>query len=425
MVKNFLKAPGGMRSYLPEMVCQLNEIKDRIFNVFNLWGYRPIITPTLEYYDALATGMGNGQKKELYKFIDYEGNILALRPEMTAPIARTLAGRFDELNLPERFSYEASVFRYDQPQAGKNREIFQTGVELIGEQNTMADAEAIILAIEALAATGIKGFKVDIGHAGYLEGVINQLGLVKGQKERLKNFLIRRDLVGLRTYLESLGIDSEETIFKLPLLRGGKEVLKKALGLTSNPQALKAITNLEEVEEYLTGYGLADYINFDLGLVRGFDYYTGVVFEAFTDKLGYTICGGGRYDNLIGQYSGNNLPAIGFAIGIERVRIALEKEGYKFNNKKPELAIIFDNKSRNKAMMTSARLRKKGIVTVIFKGSSITERYIELCNNKGIDKIISFHPWPETEEIEVFIGESKITKRILLEEGWEERIWAK
>ncbi len=339
-INNILKSPGGMRSYLPGVATELKNIEKDIIDVFALWGYRPIITPTLEYFESLTEGMGRTLDKKLYKFIDYEGNILALRPEMTAPIARTLSTRLNEVELPLRLSYSASVFRYDQPQTGKNREIYQLGVELIGEKNYLADAEAIILAIESLQKTGIKDFKIDIGHAGYLNGIIKELELDEDLEFDIKTYLNKKDLVGLNNYIMELNIPDKETLKRIPLLRGRLDILKDAQEIVDNEDSKEAVNNLRKIYNYLEGYGFADYVTFDLGLIRGFDYYTGLVFEGFTEKLGYTICGGGRYDNLLKKYSGIKIPAIGFAIGLERVRLALKRQGYDFKPGKIDELII-------------------------------------------------------------------------------------
>jgi len=425
MRHDILKSPGGMRSYLPGLASELKEIENKINDVFKLWGYQPIITPTLEYYDSLIIGMGEGLNKELYKFIDYEGNILVLRPEMTAPIARTLAGRLDDLSLPQRLSYNASIFRYGEPQSGKNREIYQAGVELIGERNALADAEAIIIAIESLLNTGIEGFKIDIGHAGFLEGLLELMQLKSKEKRMFKNFLVQRDLVGLGNYISDFRSDVDEldVLEKLPQLRGNQGVLEKAGELVRNDLSSRALSELQQIYNYLEEYGLAGYINFDLSLIRGLDYYTGVVFEGFTEKLGYTICGGGRYDHLIRQYSGVDLPAIGFAIGIERVRLALRKQGYQYPVSRIDDILVFNHRSGKLALKVAAGLRQKGITFLMAEREGIESEMLSFGKKKGADRLISFCNYPESREIEIYnLKEDKIEK-IMVEEGWEEKLW--
>lgn len=421
MDKSILKSPGGMRSFLPNMAMELRNIQKKVEETFTLWGYQPVITPTLEYYDSLALGMGRKMNKELYKFIDYEGNILALRPEMTAPIARTVASRLNDISLPVRFSYNAPVFRYDEPQSGKNREIYQLGVEYIGDESSSADAETVILAIEALLNTGIKNFKLDIGHAGYLEGIINQLDLEEEEKIEIRRYLNRKDIVGLQNYLEVLGLEDKGVLSRLPLLRGDKEVLKLALEMTDNAQSLEAINNLQEVYEYIVDYGFEEYLNFDLGLIRGFEYYTGIVFEGFTEKMGYTICGGGRYDNLIGQYSNWKIPAIGFAIGVERVRLALRRQGYQFTVSKPDECVVFSHNNRKFALELVKKLRKKGLITITIEKEQLDDKVISTIKEQELRRVLKL---TENENnIEILELDTGQKQSIRIKKGWEDKIW--
>ncbi len=421
MDKSNLKSPGGMRSFLPDMAMELRDIQSKIEKIFTIWGYQPVITPTLEYYDSLTLGMGRKMNKELYKFIDYEGNILALRPEMTAPIARTVAGRLGDINLPVRYSYNAPVFRYDEPQTGKNREIYQMGVEFIGDESYSADAEAVILAIEALLNTGIKEFKIDIGHAGYLDGIINKLEFEEDRKKEIRRYLNRKDIVGLQNHLDRLGSRDKGVLSRLPLLRGDKEVLKLAREMADNPQSLKAVNNLQKVFNYIVDYGFEDYLNFDLGLIRGFDYYTGIVFEGFTEKLGYTICGGGRYDNLIGQYANGKIPAIGFAVGVERIRLALRRQSHQFSVQNVDEFVVFTGENRSFALKLVKKLRKKGLTTISIEKEQLDDKLISSAKEMKLRRIIDLTK--ETDSIEVLELDKKRKSLIKVEKGWEEKIW--
>ncbi len=417
---NILKSPGGMKSYLPGVAAELKSIEKDISGVFKLWGYRPIITPTLEYFESLTEGMGRTLDKKLYKFIDYEGNILALRPEMTAPIARTLSTRLNEVELPLRLSYSASVFRYDQPQTGKNREIYQLGVEFIGEKSYLADAEAIILAIESLQKTGIKDFKIDIGHAGYLNGIIKELELDEDLEFDIKTYLNKKDLVGLNNYIMELNIPDKDTLKTIPLLRGRLDILEDAQKIVNNEDSKEAIKNLRKIYNYLESYGFADYITFDLGLIRGFDYYTGLVFEGFTEKLGYTICGGGRYDNLLKKYSGRKIPAIGFAIGIERVRLALKRQGYDNKQGNIDELIIANEGTEILALSLAKKLRAKGLIVVLTEGGHQDREIVNNLKGNGLKRTLTFK---SENELEINNLNDKNKRTLELKQGWEETLW--
>ncbi len=391
-VNDLLHSPEGLKSYLPDKAEVFFHLKERIEEIFKTWGYRPIITPMLEYYDSLLLGMEQKTKKDFYKIIDYEGNILALRPEMTAPIARTVSNRMEELNLPVRLSYYAPVFRYDSPQMGKNREIFQLGVEFIGK-NSFADIEIIILLIEALKNTGLKGFKIDLSHTKYIEGILDNKEINENIKAEIKNYLIQRNYVALKNYLASNALDTD-----LFLKRGGIEIITDVEKKVNNESSLLALKELRTVYENVKEYGLEDYISFDLGLIRGLGYYTGLIFEGFTNNLGYTICGGGRYDNLVEKYSARKVPAVGFAIGLERVRLALEKKELEFINNKNKIKLLFSREGKKRLFKFLSNIQDLNLIFEIDENKFIDKKLIDNYRKQRFNKMILF----KDKEIELF-----------------------
>ncbi|MFW6381584.1 MAG: ATP phosphoribosyltransferase regulatory subunit [Bacillota bacterium] len=423
--RNLLNTPDGMKSYLPDTCQEFYEIREKIEGIFDSWGYRPIITPTLEYYQSLQLGMGRQSKRDFYKLIDYEGNILALKPEMTAPIARTVVNRMEEVSLPLRLSYFAPVFRYDSPQMGKNREIYQLGMEFIGE-DPLAEAEVIMVAIESLKKAGLQNFKIDLGHTSYLDGIISELDLSQYEADKIKSYLNKKNFVGLRNYVEQLGIDNKQQLLELPKMRGDKGVLTEAAGLVNNPRSQQAIDKLEQVFSLLQDYDVSDYLNFDLGLIRGLDYYTGIVFEGFTEKLGYTICGGGRYDNLLEKYGGRQIPAVGFALGLQRVWLSLKKENYKFRKQTVEGMVVFSPETRSTALGATRELHQQGL-TIILKEvdksrAGITGELLELARSKSVERILTF-PADRAETVRVIDVHTENSQEFKLEEGWVNQIW--
>ena len=421
--KNILNTPEGMKSYLPKKATEFKQIKDKVNQVFEKWGYTPVITPVLEYYDSLLVGVGQKTKKEFYKLIDYDGNILALKPEMTAPIARTVVNRREELSLPLRLSYSSPVFRYDSPQMGKNREIFQMGIEHLGD-NLFADAETIIIAIEAIKNAGIDNFKIDLGHVEYLEGIIKELNLFEEQGQELKEYLGEKNFVGFRGYVDNLEIENKALLKEFPLLRGKKDILEKAKKLVNNKISRKAINKLKKIYTYLKGYQVEDYVNFDLSLLRGMDYYTGMIFEGYTEKLGYNVCGGGRYDNLLKKYGEEKIPAVGFALGIQRISLSLENEKEAFAQGKIDGMIVFNFQNRENALNTTKRLHNQGYNIIIREDDSVSEKLISTGKQKRVKKIISFLDYKQTDKIEIIDIETGVKKELKLKEGWEQKIWA-
>ena len=430
MTDNILNAPEGMKSYLPADALKFEQIRENMAAVFRRWGYEPIVTPLLEYYDSLLAGMEERARKQFYKLIDYDGNVLALRPEMTAPIARTVVNRREELSLPLRLSYYAPVFRYDMPQTGKNREIYQMGLEFIGD-SSFADAEVIITAVEAIKSTGIKNFKIDLGHVGYLKGIIEELQLSSSNARRLKTFLHSKDFVGLRSFLQELKVDKTELLQDIPLLRGDEKILERAKKMVTNRRSLQAVEKLKDIYSYLVSYQVAEYINFDLSLIRGLNYYTGMIFEGFTEKLGYTICGGGRYDNLLGQYGVEKIPAVGFAIGVQRLALALESLPKAENNL--DGLLVFSQKSRKLALEWARQLHQRNYRIIIEENGNDKEKYIDMAQNKGADRVLFFDEQYVTGKADETVDEQakimvldmtdKSETIIELKEGWDKKVW--
>ncbi|MCW2278022.1 ATP phosphoribosyltransferase regulatory subunit [Heliophilum fasciatum] len=323
---NGLQIPAGMRDLLPGVACDQRQLESRCTGLFTSWGYQEVITPTLEYLDAITIDTGEEIRDHLFQLFDRQGKILALRPEMTTPIARVVATRLRGAALPLRLCYAANVFRYEEPQAGRQREIAQAGVEMIGAATPLADAEVIALAVEAIKQSGLEDFQISLGQIEIFNGLMEELPLTVEQKSKVRTLVAKKDFVSLEELLNSYGITGApaDRILQLPTLHGGAEVLEQAAWLGVNDRARQGLENLRQVYQALASFGVSDFVALDLGVLRGFDYYTGIVFEGYTVGLGFPICGGGRYDNLLGQL-GYPCPATGFALGLDRILLALAR----------------------------------------------------------------------------------------------------
>ncbi|MBC9784717.1 ATP phosphoribosyltransferase regulatory subunit [Heliobacterium chlorum] len=358
--RNLLQIPAGMRDLLPGDARNKRILENKWTDLFTTWGYQEVITPTVEYMDALAVDTGEEIRDDrMFQFFDRQGRILALRPEMTTPIARVVATRLKNSQFPLRLHYAANVFRYDDPQAGRQREIFQAGVELIGAPGPLADAEVIALAVEALRQSGLEDFQISLGQIEVFNGLMEELPLSDEQKAKVRSLVAKKDFVSLEEMLAKDGLceSQAELLLKLPTLHGGREVLVQALPLAVNERARQGLNNLRQVYDALRTYGVEDYVALDLGVLRGFDYYTGIVFEGYTVGLGFPICGGGRYDGLLGQV-GFDCPATGFAIGLDRVLLALSRSREPEPVPVPDMLIGGDN--TEKIIAVAARLRQEG-----------------------------------------------------------------
>lgn len=327
MVRRLLTTPKGVRDILPQEAVWRRELEDRINKVFAGYGYKEVVPPTIEHLEVFSKGSELDEK--MYKFVDREGEILALRADMTTPIARIVCRRLPEEQTPVRRCYFGNLFRYDDPQAGRQREFYQAGVEMIGDDSPEADAEVISVAYHSLKTAGIEDFRIDLGHVGYVNGLLAATDLDEASRERIIKCLMHKNLVGLEQtvceHQEQLGQDLLEVFLQLPTLRGGIEVLEKAGRMTQNPLAHQALENMAEIFTVLGWYGIQDSVTIDLSMIKKMDYYTGMIMEGYSKELGYDLFSGGRYNNLLARF-GSDLPATGFALGVDRVLLVMERQ---------------------------------------------------------------------------------------------------
>ena len=358
--KNVLEIPYGTRDFLPNETAGKRTVETKLADMFTEWGYDEVVTPTIEYLDNLTLGSSHSLEPHLFKLFDKDNRTLALRHEMTTPIARVVSSRLQDSPLPMKLSYISTVFRYEQTQAGRQCEFNQAGAELMGSTSPAADAEIIALAIEGLLRTGLKDFKLCLGQVEFLNGVMEQYNLTEAVKAELRTAMENRNLVKLTNVVNALNLPSsaKAVLKQLPLLNGGAELLKSAYNLALNEQSRRALDNLSEIYRLLQAYGVDKYVQFDLGIIRDFNYYTGMVFEAYTAVLGYPLCGGGRYDHLLADF-GSACPATGFAMGIERILLALERQGIEPADKSKDVYIGYAQGKAEIAIRKALELRQQ------------------------------------------------------------------
>ena len=354
----YFEKPAGVRDYLPLVVDRLRKVEKRVLDCMNSWGYRQIITPTLEFYDTVGAASSTSDHK-LYKLLNNKGQALVLRSEMTAPVARVVASLLKEEPLPIRLSYHANVFRAIEEETGRDAEFYQTGVELVGDASPDADAEIIALAIASLEAAGVKSFKIAMGHAGFLSGLLEEIAPDSMDIQlELKEQLLRRDHVAFREALGLLKLSEQQhhSMEALLRLRGGKEICHKAFELSENEQAQGSLLHLCKVWEVLEAYGVSEHVLIDLTMVGDFDYYTGMTFEGYAANLGFPVCSGGRYDNLLEQF-GRSIPATGFSLKTNRI---LDELGDSGEEDEAVLVLTYDERERVKTIQMAQLLRSEG-----------------------------------------------------------------
>ncbi|HEY7932579.1 MAG TPA: ATP phosphoribosyltransferase regulatory subunit [Solirubrobacteraceae bacterium] len=312
--------PSGTRDVLPDETREMRAITDTLRAVFEGHGYGELYTPALEYESVLVRD-DMSEAQPAYRVFDESGQVLVLRSDMTVPIARVVATRYSSSEPPLRFCYFAHCYRAVPPQRGQSRELLQAGIELIGAPAPDGTAQALTVLCHALDAVGLEGYRVGLGDASLYPALMASLGVSEDGRSLLMGALARRDFVGLEQELSALelSISERELLLEVSQRRGGPEVL----GGLSDPVS-EAVAGMRQVHELLAP-DVAGRIIFDLGLVGSIGYYTGAMFEVYDPELGAPIGGGGRYDDLLGRF-GRSLPAVGFALGVDRLHIALAGE---------------------------------------------------------------------------------------------------
>jgi ATP phosphoribosyltransferase regulatory subunit len=316
--------PPGSRDVLPDEMRELRRLNRALIEVFEARGYGEVATPTIEYDEVMARG--DGRAAGTYRFFDESGELLALRSDMTVPIARLVASRFAEAEMPLRLCYLASTYRAVTPQRGELREVVQAGVELIGGPAPEGTAEIVEVLEAALDAAGLDRAVIGLGDSDLYRQLLTEYGVEGEARESVLAKLARHDLVGLEVELEEAGIGEERvaTCVALSQLRGGSEVLERARQL-GGEAVERAIARLGETFEALEQRGVAERVQIDMGLLRDLGYYSGAILEVYDPALGYVIGGGGRYDRLMERF-GLDVPAAGFGLYLERVHVAQMEE---------------------------------------------------------------------------------------------------
>ena len=359
--QSVLHIPEGVRDiYNGE--CQLKlSIEQKMHQVLHSYGFSDIQTPMFEFFDVFSKERGTIASREMYKFFDRDNNTLVLRPDMTPAIARCVGKYFKEEELPLRLCYKGSTFINNSSYQGKLKETTQLGAELINDGSVDADAEMIALTIECLKNTGLEDFQVEIGHAEFLIGLLEEAKFDENETEQLKELIQKKNVFGVEELVEGkkLPENIKELLLKITDMYGDIENISHAKTLTNNPCAVKAIERLEELYEILKSYGVSDYVTFDLGLISKYNYYTGIIFKAYTYGTGEPIVKGGRYDNLMKQF-GKEAPAIGLAIVVDQLMTAIDKQENGDSESKESYLVLYENDCRKKAIDYAKSCRKEG-----------------------------------------------------------------
>ena len=376
-----LKSPPGVSDIYGSDCVLKAQVAEKIKSAFMLCGYSGIETPTFEYMEVFGDDLSISSD-EAIKFIDTSGAVMALRPDMTTSISRAVASHLSGEPLPLRLWYTGSVYRGGESYMGaKRREFTQAGAELIGKNTPEADAEVILLTIKALLSCGLYDFQIELAHSDFLQGVIEDLSLTPEDEETLRSLLDKKFTIGIEEFCDAKGIfgQNRDVLISAPILFGeSDEIISKYKDCPLNPTSKKALDELAKVCGILREYGFERYITVDLGQIRSFKYYTGVIFRGLTTSSAFPICGGGRYDTL-GRRFNLDLPATGVAIWVDRLSDALLRSGLAGDISCSPDAIVFYAASKRKAAFEKAEdLRRQGKKTVL-----------DVCSLRGADAVQS------------------------------------
>ncbi len=367
MKDKLLHTPEGVRDiYNSECATKLM-LQNKLHHVLEHYGFQDIQTPSFEFFDIFNQERGTVSSKDMYKFFDRDGETLVLRPDITPSIARCVAKYYKEEDMPIRLCYIGNTFINNSSYQGKLKEATQLGAELMNDGSIEADAELLALTVECLLQSGLKEFQLEMGYADFFRALVDEAGFT-GEEEitNLRILISKKNMFGVEEIIGTREMSEEcrEIFLKLPELFGTLDILSYAGELTSNPRAKKAIQRLVKIYEIMSEYGYEKYISFDLGMLSQYDYYTGIIFKAYTYGTGDAVATGGRYDNLVVQF-GKEAPAIGLAIVIDQLMLALSRQKLLEEPGAQDTLILFRQQYRKHAISLAKHFRKDGINTIL------------------------------------------------------------
>ena len=366
------QVPAGAWDYLPAECAAKRKVEDEIRDSFLKNGYSEIETPSFEYYEVFMHDSVPYVQENMMKFFDQKGRILALRPDLTGPIARAAATKLLIRQDVLRLCYIQNAFGFFNRGIAGKTEFTQAGVELIGKQGADADAEVIALAIGTLRKIGLEGFKIELGQVAYFKGLIEGSGLVEEQPERMRALVDAKNNVELEYELSRLNMEGpkKQALLELGSLFGGREALVKAEMLAKSEECRRAVENIREVFDILCGFGYEEYLSIDFGILNNFNYYSGIIFRGISDGIGTPILSGGRYDELLSEF-GTDAPATGFAMGIKELLVVLERQGKLVSTSEKTMVVLAPREMLGQAFAYVQELRKQGKRVVLeLNGSS-------------------------------------------------------
>lgn len=365
-MQRIFHTPEGVRDIYNGECSQKHHLQTEIRKVFDSYGYEEIETPSFEYFEVFSREVGTIPSKDLYKFFDREGNTLVLRPDFTPSVSRACATYFNPEHQVITLSYTGNTFINNSSYQGRLKETTQMGVERIGDDSAEADAELLAMTVECLLKAGLKEFQVSVGQVDYFKSLLQDANLDIEEEENLRSLISQKNYFGVEDLVRSQNIPEslEKAFLELPHLFGSSEVLQKARSLTDNICAIKAVERLEEIYEILKIYGYEKYVSFDFGMLSKFQYYTGIIFQAYTYGTGEPVVKGGRYNNLL-KHFGKPAASIGFGITADNLLMALSRQKISLPEKKSPVILTYTEANRREAILEAQKLRNEGTAVAL------------------------------------------------------------
>ena len=362
MKQQLLHTPEGVRDIYNGECEQKLVLQENLHNALKKYGYHSIETPTFEFFDIFGKEIGTIPSKELYKFFDREGNTLVLRPDITPSIARCAVKYFGDEDMPIRLCYMGNTFINNNSYQGRLKENTQLGAELIGADSVDADAEIIAMVVDCLLTSGLKEFQLGIGHADFLQGLMEAAGLDEDTEEELRDLISNKNFFGVEELVSKLSMDDnlKQLFSMLGTFYNSFEDLAKVKELSASYKKIAAsVERLEQLDQVLKLYGIDKYISYELSVISPYHYYTGIIFSGYTFGSGEPIVKGGRYDNLLTHF-GKQSPAIGFAVVVDQLLAALSRQKLNVELKSNTMLLVYDEKQKEKAIETATNERNNG-----------------------------------------------------------------
>ena len=376
MKSSLLHTPEGVRDIYGDEYARKSKVSEEILSQIHSYGYEDIQTPAFEFFDVFSNEIGTTPSRELYKFFDKDGDTLALRPDFTPSIARCAAKYFMEDSTPLRLCYSGNTYTNNSNLQGKLKEMTEIGAELISDDSVYADAEEIALLISSLQRAGLNDFQISVGNAEYFKGLCEYAGIDEETELKLKDFIAGKNYFGAEDLLVDCGIpDDKRTLLLrvMDLFGSDEKILDQALESISCERSKEAVIHLKDVYDVLCRYGVEKYVSFDLGMLSKYNYYTGIIFKAFTYGAGDAIAKGGRYDSLLRQF-GKNAPAIGFVIVIDDLMNAMSRQNIAVTVPDPVKKILYNPQNFDEKLREAEKLRIDGARAALIPENTLTSK---------------------------------------------------